>query len=57
MNDEQCTLIVEAIRDLSSAMREVSEKVDNISWYSDYDLVKQIKVIAEILEDIKDYRL
>jgi len=57
MNDEQCMAIVDAIKDLSSAMREVSEKIDNIGYYSDYELKKEIHLIAEILEDIKDYRL
>ena len=57
MNDEQCMAIVDAIKDLSSAMREVAEKVDGILWYSDEALVKEIRLLSSIVEDIKDYRL
>lgn len=57
MNDEQCTLIVESIRELTNSIHIVGEKIDNIGYYSDYQLRKEVNFIAQILEDIKDYKL
>ena len=56
MNDDQCTLIVEAIKDLTNAVREVGENIDNISCYSDHDLRKELRIIAQVLEDMNDYQ-
>jgi len=57
MNDEQCNALIEAIKDLTSAVHTVAENIDNICSYSDYDLRKEVNLIAKILEDIKDFKL
>lgn len=49
--------IVDAIKELTSATREVAEKIDYLFNYDDTNLVKQVNLVAQILEDIKDYRL
>lgn len=57
MNDEQCIAIIDAIKELTSVIHTVSENIDNIRPYSDFDLLKELRLISEILEDIKDFRL
>lgn len=57
MNDEQCNAIIFAIKELTAATLTVAENLDAIYTYSDSDLVKQVNIIAQILEDIKDYKL
>jgi len=52
MNDEQCSVIVEAIKDLTRAVNEVAQNVDNIWCYSDSELRKEVHLIAEVIEDI-----
>lgn len=52
MTDDQCNLIIEAIKGLTLAMIQVSESVDNIYSYNDTDLVKQVNIVAQVIEDI-----
>ncbi len=51
MNDEQCNALIEAIKELTTAVREVAENVDNISSYYDKELRKEIRLVAQILEE------
>lgn len=57
MNDEQCKAIINAIKDLTDSVDTVATNIDNIYTYSDCDLRKELHLIAEILEDIKDFKL
>ena len=54
MNDDQCEAIILAIDRLTAAVSEVAEKVDGIGSYYDYDLRKEVHLVAEVLEDIKN---
>lgn len=53
MTDEQCNVIVDAIKDLTLSVREVADSLSNISPYHDDDLRKEVHLIAEIIEDFK----
>lgn len=57
MTNDQCNAIIKAISELTNAVRDVATNIDNIYTYSDLDLRKEVHLIAEILEDIKDFRL
>lgn len=57
MNDDQCNVIVKAIKELTSAVHAVGEKIEENCCYYDGDLRKEVHLIAEILEDIKDDKL
>lgn len=50
MNDEQCMALIDAIKELTSAVREVAENVDGISSYYDFELRKELHLIAEVIE-------
>jgi hypothetical protein len=51
MNDEQFNLLINSINKLTTAVQQVAENIDNISPYSDYDLRKEVHLIAEVIED------
>ena len=51
MTDEQCNAIVDAIKGLTMAVREVAENVDGIYSYHDTDLCKEVRLVAQILEE------
>ena len=52
MTDEQCNALITAIKDLTTAVRDVAENVDNISCgYYDTDLCKEVRLVAQILEE------
>lgn len=57
VTNDQCNAIIKAISELTNAVRDVATNIDNIYTYSDLDLRKEVHLIAEILEDIKDFRL
>lgn len=52
MNDEQCTAIVDAIKELTAATNEVAANVWSIISYNDENLVKQVDLLAQMVEDI-----
>ena len=59
MNDDQCNVIIDAIKELTDSIKEVKEAIDDLRYssYSDSDLRKEVHLIAEVLEDIKDFKL
>lgn len=52
MTDEQCTAIIDAIKELTAATREVAENVNSIWSYDDEKLVRQVNLVAQMVEDI-----
>jgi hypothetical protein len=52
MTDDQCTAIVDVIKELTAATREVAENISSIWSYDDEKLVKQVNLVAQMVEDI-----
>lgn len=53
MTDEQCNAIVDSINGLKLAMLQVSASIDNMcTYYDDEKLVRQVNLVAQMIEDI-----
>ena len=57
MTDEQCNVLMDAIKDLTSAVHSVAESIDNISGFNDHDLIQEVQGIRKVLEDINEWKL
>lgn len=55
MNDDKCNVLVEAIKELTSAVQSVAENVSDISSYYDGELIntlrKELRIIAQVIEE------
>jgi len=49
MTDEQCQVIVDAIKELTNAIHIVGEKIEGISSYDDCYLRGEVSKVASIL--------
>lgn len=57
MTDEQCNALIDAIKDLTSAVHNVAENIDNLPGFNDNDLIQEVKGVRKVLEDINEWKL
>lgn len=50
MTDEQCTAIIEAVKDLTNAVHEVGAEISSHMGYCDIDVVDELRAITKAIK-------